>query len=477
MKTLKDLEILVRQLEPGLKERDAIMDKTTRYVNDYIARLPEMPSYQQGNLDMLESLAITEDGKSFDDLLNILRQEVDSVGINTASGAHLGFIPGGGLWVSAVADMLAAATNRYSGVAYSCPGAVKIENQLIEWLRSIVGYPVGAHGNLTSGGSIASLIAVKTARDFHKINSSNVRQSVIYFSEQMHHCMLKAFSITGVHEAVSRPIPMNESFQMDVDALETQIESDIAEGLNPFMIVGSAGTTDTGAIDPLDRIADLCEKHDIWFHVDGAYGGFFVLVDELKEKFRGIERSDSVVLDPHKTLVLPYGSGAVLIRHRDRLTDAFSQSASYMKDTYAVEDLNPADVSPELTKHFRGLRMWLPLHLHGVKPFRANLQEKYLLCQYLHRSLTSMGLETGPEPQLSVAIFRFPGDNDVNQRLLEAILSDGRVFLTSTTIKEKLWIRCAVVSHRSHMAEVQLALETIRESLESLGLKAGLSGA
>ena len=465
MKSIQQLEIIARQLEPDSHERHAALDKASRYIDEFILALPGMPSYQQGGLTMLESFKIEEDGKPLEDLLNILREEVDRVGINTASGGHLGFIPGGGLQMSAIADMLTAATNRYSGISYSSPGAVKLENQLIDWLSSVIGYPSEAYGNLTSGGSIASLIAIKAARDFYSINADTVKQSVIYFSEQMHHCMLKAFTITGLHEAVLRKIPLNESYQMDLDALNDQLEADVEAGLDPFLIVGSAGTTDTGAIDPLDEIADLCEQFDAWFHVDAAYGGFFMLVDELRQKFKGIERSDSVTLDPHKTLFLPYGSGAVLIRDRKRLVNSFSQSASYMRDSYVMDDISPADVSPELTRHFRGLRMWLPLHLHGLKPFRANLLEKHLLCRHFHQSLASKGFEVGPEPSLSVAIFRVPGDNILSQRLLERILKDGRIFMTSTTIEGKLWIRCAIVSHRTHLQEVDLALRLIEENV------------
>jgi len=180
---------------------------------------------------------------------------------------------------------------------------------------------------------------------------------------------------------------MNDRYQMDVEALRALMAADKKKRLRPFLVIASAGTTDAGAIDPLDRIADVCSEYESWFHVDAAYGGFFVMLDELKEKFKGIERSDSVVMDPHKSLFLPFGIGAVLFRNAGALLSSNSQSAAYMQDVFGSDEISPADSSPELTKHFRGLRMWLPLHLHGAELFRTNLREKYLLSRYFNEEI------------------------------------------------------------------------------------------
>ena len=397
---------------------------------------------------------------------------MDHIGISSASGKHLGYIPSGGIWSSAVADMLAAAANRYTGIYYSSPGSVIMENQIIKWLCSLVGYPSGSHGNLTSGGSIANLIAIKTARDFYKINSDNIKKSVIYFTKHVHHCIHKALNITALHEAVHRIIPMDEDFRMDTTALQNTLEADKRAGLNPFLVIATAGTTDTGAIDPLDKIADLCSEYNTWFHIDCAYGGFFILVDEIKEKFKGIERSDSLVMDPHKSMFIPYGSGIVLVKNTEALLKSFSHTASYMQDSYDldVDEINPTDCSPELTKHARGLRIWLPLHLHGLEPFRVNLQEKLLLTKYFHEAIKQIGFETGPDPQLSITLFRFPAKNvnEFNQKLVDSLHDDGRYFFSSTEINGELWIRCAVLSFRTHLEEIKQALEMIRENLERI---------
>ena len=293
---------------------------------------------------------------------------------------------------------------------------------------------------------------------------------MIYVTEHTHHCIHKAFNITGLDEAVLKIIPMNNKFQMNVEVLGTTILDDIKKALNPFLVIATAGTTDTGAVDPLGLIADVCQNFNTWLHVDAAYGGFFMLVDELKEKFNGIGRSDSVVMDPHKSLFIPYGSGTVLIKNGKLLLESNSHKATYMQDAYGFDEISPSDSGLELSKHFRGLRMWIPLHLHGVNVFRANLHEKILLCHYFHEKIKEMGFETGPEPELSITFFRFPSNNGniFNQKLLNALQVDGRCFFSSTIINDKFWIRCAVLSFRSHLSEIETALSMIKDNLKNI---------
>jgi aromatic-L-amino-acid decarboxylase len=472
---LAALEKRARQLEPSASERQAIARQAFGYIDEFINALPDAPGYKEKSCDALKALTIDDYGKPFDQLLQILRDEVDQSGINSAAGTHMGYIPSGGLWTSAVGDMLAAAANRYVGIFYSSPGAVRIENQLIQWLCTIMGYPATAHGNLSSGGSMASLIAIQTAREARHIDSTNVRKAVVYFTAQAHHCLHKALHITGLQEAQQRIIPMNERYQMDVSALAETLRQDKDNGLIPFLVIGTAGTTDTGAIDPLDAIADLCERYHAWFHVDAAYGGFFMLLGEIAIKFKGIERSDSLVMDPHKSMFLPYGTGVVLVKDAQTLLRTYSHQAAYMQDAYGFDEISPSDCSPELSRHFRGLRMWLPLHLHGVNAFKANLQEKLLLCRYFHEAVSALGFETGPEPDLSITLFRYPSKNSnaFNQQLLKALHADGRCFFSSTQINGQVWIRCAVLSFRTHRREIDLALSMVKESLEKITALSG----
>ena len=471
---LRQLEQLARQLEPAQAQRDAWNAAVQAYADNFINQIETLNAYDEPAASRASfPYEVPENGKDLDGLLAELRQEVDRAGINPASGGHLGYVPGGGVFPAALGDYLSAVTNRYAGLFYANPGAVRLENNLIRWMCRLVGYPEDALGNLASGGSVANLTAITAARDFKGIKAAAVEKAVVYLTNQAHHCVQKALRIAGLGEAIIRYIPLDSGFRMDAGALRHQLQEDVARGLSPFLVVGSAGTTDTGAIDPLEAIAELAQEYGLWFHVDAAYGGFFIMVDELKEKFRGIERSDSVAIDPHKGLFLPYGSGALLIQNVEALYNAHFYKANYMQDAQRDwEEWSSADLSPELTKHFRGLRLWLPLQLFGLAPFRAALLEKALLCRYFYAKIQELGFEVGPEPELSIMIFRYgPADGErdrFNEQLVEYVRRDGRVFLSSTRIEGEFWIRLAVLSFRTHLREIERCLEVLQQGIAAL---------
>ena len=243
--------------------------------------------------------------------------------------------------------------------------------------------------------------------------------------------------------------------------------------MNPFLVIASAGTTDTGAVDPLEAIGSIAKHNDLWYHVDGAYGGFFILVDAKKPMFRGIEMADSLVVDPHKGLFLPYGLGAVLVKDKEAVYHSHVVRANYMQDAVAEETpVNPADVSPELTKHFRSLRLWLPLQLHGIEPFKACLKEKILLTHYLRSRLQDIGFKLGPEPDLSVSYFWYPTndehENTFNQQLIKEIHKSGEVFFSSTLINGKFVIRMAILSFRTKLETIDKAIVMFQQALEKV---------
>ena len=465
------------QLEPGAGRRGEWAQAVLGFGEQFLESLSAAPTFvpmsDPDPTTTVESFGIGEHGRPLESLLAVM-PEADRPGINPASGGHIGYIPGGGLYPSALADYLADVTNRYSGVVFASPSATRIENQMIRWMRDLVGYPESAWGDLTSGGSIANLSAIVTARSAKGIRARDLEQSVIYLSEQTHHCVGKALRIAGFGDSPIRKVPLDASWAMDVASLRRMISEDRAAGLSPFLVVASAGTTDTGAVDPLDGLADVAEAEDLWLHVDAAYGGFFVLVEELREQFAGLGRCDSIVLDPHKGLFLPYGSGALLVRDGKALREAFSYDAAYLRDAEGgVPEPSPADYSPELTRPFRGLRMWLPLHLFGLAPFRAALQEKRALTQYFHRRVQDIpAMEVGAPPALSVSCFRWapPGRdaNEATRTLTDALHADGRVFMSSTTIDGDVWLRCAVLCFRTHRRHIDLALQMIREAIARL---------
>ena len=473
---IKDLEAKSRKLELSFEDRISMTAKAIRYGQQFLNDLPDKKAFDEtGNMGKgILEYGIEEEPEDLNELLSALENNVDTPGLNPASGGHLGYIPGGGLYPSALADFIAAISNRYAGVFFSSPGAVRIENMCIRWMCDLIGYDSTSGGNLTSGGSIANLIGLVTARDHAEIKAKDFERAVIYTTKQVHHCVIKAIKFAGLQEAHVRPIEMDHRYRMKPDKLAKQVEADKEEGLIPLVIFASAGTTDLGAVDPLDDIASIAQDHSIWFHVDAAYGGFFLLTDYGKEVMKGISKADSVTIDPHKGLFLPYGSGALLVKDVQKLYDSQHMTANYLQDTLsATDELSPADLSPELSKHFRGLRMWLPLKLFGVVPFRAALEEKLELTRYFYEQVQRLdGIEVGPEPELSVMFFRYvpeQGDaNKFNTKLVNEIHADGRVFLSSTNIEDTVYIRLAVLSFRTHLDTIDQTLAILEEKVEQL---------
>jgi glutamate/tyrosine decarboxylase-like PLP-dependent enzyme len=413
----------------------------------------------------------TEEGRDPASVLDYVGACVEAPGFATTSPRFMAYIPGGGVPYSAFGDLIAATSNKYSGFASASPGAVRIENACVAWLASIIGYPHDAAGTLTSGGSIANLTAVVAAREARDAEGGGA----IYVTRFAHYCMDKALHIAGRARSPKRIIPTDENYRMSIEALEQALEEDRANGVRPWIVIASAGTVDTGAIDPLPEIAELCRRYGAWLHVDGAYGGLFALCDEGKALLRGIDQADSVALDPHKTLFLPYGTGAVVVRDGRILQEAFSASGEYLRPLGESEvGPSPTDLSPELTRHFRALRLWLPLQIAGVAAFRAAQAEKLALARYFHTRLAEMeGFDPGPEPQLSVVAFRYlpkSGDADeFNERLMRHIQQEGRVMMSGTRIDGAYRLRCAILCFRTHLEHVDDALDAVTRGVRALG--------
>lgn len=469
---INELHKISEALEPNNTERTNYINEVSNYANSFINELEDAKAFI-GSKETPNAFELSKEKKSLTDILKLYADEIATKGIKPASGGHIGYIPGGGIYTSAIADFLVDVTNEYVGMHFSCPGGVAIEHVLLDWMKDMFGFPESAVGNLTSGGSIANLIAMTSARDKHKIKNAIIEKSVIYLSPQVHHCIHKALKIIGLEDVIINYLELDENSKIEVDDLKYKIEADKHNGLNPFLVVASAGTTDTGAIDPLEDIGNLAKEYNLWYHVDGAYGGFFILVDDKKEAFKGIEMADSLVVDPHKGLFLPYGLGAVLVKDKQSVYHSHVVRANYMQDAVAEETpVNPADVSPELTKHFRSLRLWLPLQLHGIEPFIACLEEKILLTHYFREQLIDIGFRVGPEPDLSVSYFWYPtnddNENTFNEKLLAELHKDGEIFLSSTLIDGKFVIRMAILSFRTKLETIDRAVAMIERALRKM---------
>jgi len=470
---IKELEKISSILNPSFEERDRLLKKIIDYSSDFINKTPSDPAYYfpQGDQIPYNSNFNIEDKIDIDEALLEFKNKIEKSGINGASGLHLGYIPGSTLYHSALADFLSALTNRYASVYFASPGAVKLENSIIQWMASLIGYNKEAKGVLTSGGSLANLTAIITAREAFNLKSKDFSKVVVYFTSQAHHSIEKALRIAGMNECVKHYVCMDINFRMRTDCLQKAIDRDKLIGLIPWLVVSAAGATDTGSVDPLNDIAEIAMKNKIWNHVDGAYGAFFILTEKGKKLFNGIDKSDSIVIDPHKGLFIPFGTGALIVKNGIKLFNANSYNASYMQDALNNNlELSPADLSPELSRHFRGLRIWLPLKLNGIFPFSAALQEKLLLAEYAFEELNKIpGIVLGPKPDLSILSFRYVPQygnaDEYNKNLLEEIHKDGRVFLSSTILNGNFTLRMAILSYKTHLKEINLAIDVIKEKV------------
>jgi glutamate/tyrosine decarboxylase-like PLP-dependent enzyme len=421
----------------------------------------------------MAAMKLSASPSSLEHALAVLNVHVDSVGHNLGSSRFFAYVPSGGLYESALADYLAAVSNRYSGVGFASPGATRMEETLLRWLADVVGYPDTSDGDITSGGSIAALSAVIAAREAFAIRSRTVSDNVVYLTSQTHHSFRKALHIAGLGDCAVREIPVDDGFRMIAGALQETITADRRNGLSPWLIAASAGTTNTGAVDPLDAIANIAQQEKLWFHVDAAYGGAFALCEDGQNRLKGLERSDSMILDPHKGFFLPHGVGVVLVRDGATLHDAYHARGTYMQDMEHDTERSPCDLSPELTRPFRALRFWLPFKILGTAPFAAALAEKLLLASYFHEQVSGIpGIEAGPPPDLSIVTFRYVPESgsadEFNRRLVNALSDDGRIFRASTTIAGRFTIRLAILGYNTHLDAVDTALTVLKEKIAEL---------
>ena len=396
---LRQLERAARALDPGTSRRRRLRDAAVASSERFLRRIDTLKAYDDEGVTGrgLLDAPILEHGRPLGEVIALLEQDVVRPGGNPASPGYLAYIPGGGLYHSALGDFLAAASNKYAGIFFAGPGPVRMEHLLVRWVADLVGYPATAAGNIASGGSIATLAAIVAAREAHGLKAADYASAVVYLTTQAHHCIEKALRIAGLGEAPVRHVPMDDGFRMRPDALAERIAADRAAGLRPWLVIAAAGTTDTGAVDPLDAIATIAERERCWFHVDAAYGGFFLLTEHGRRLLRGIERSDSVILDPHKGLFLPYGAGIVVVRDAQALAAAHDYEGAYMQDAEREPgEISPADLSAELSKHFRALRMWLPLMLVGTAAVPCGARGEAAAGPVLPRGGAGARLRGGP---------------------------------------------------------------------------------
>ncbi|MEQ1693634.1 MAG: aminotransferase class V-fold PLP-dependent enzyme, partial [Gemmatimonas sp.] len=376
----------------------------------HLAEIGQQPSCGDVDVvDLCRSLreSAPEAGTDLEPLLDLLFNELIPRSFTTPGPGYLAYIPGGGVYPAALADFIADTTNRYTGVWQAAPALVQLEANVLEWLRDWMGFPTGTAGLLTTGGSGATFNAIVCARERHL--GADIRSGTLYTSSQAHHSISKAAKLAGIAADRVRTIGVDRDYRMDVAELSAAIAKDRAQGLHPFLVVSTAGTTNTGAVDPLDDIADVCARQSLWHHVDGAYGAFFHMCPALRDLLPGLSRADSLTLDPHKGMFLPYGTGALLVRDGNALRLVHSATAGYLPENQD-EFYDPAQYGPELSRGFPGLRVWLSVKLYGAARYRAAIAEKrHLAVWAADRVARISGVVMDAAPQLSLFAFHLEG--------------------------------------------------------------------
>ena len=465
-------------LEFSPAQMRAMTDAVTSRCIAHVASLPEQPicgDVEAADLCRALRESAPEQASALDPLLDLLFDTCIPRSFNAAGPGYLAFVPGGGVFPAALADFIADTVNPFTGVWQAAPALVQLEANALDWLRDWMGFPDTTRGLFTTGGSMATFNGLLCARE--RLLGADIRRGVLYTSDQAHHCVIKSAKLAGIMPDRVHAVPCDEHYRMPVAALRAAIHADRALGLTPFAVVSSAGTTNTGAVDPLDAIADLCAAEGLWHHVDGAYGAFFMLCPETAETLRGLSRADSLTLEPHKGMFLPYGTGALLVRDGSALRAAHEATADYLPAMPHPEDFyDPSQHGPDLSRGFPGLRVWLTVKLYGAAAFRAAVSEKRALAVQAATRISALpGIVIDAPPELSLFAFHvsWPGatlvDEDTATRALMARTSArGRVMITGAVARGRYVGRVCVLSFRTHQAEIDALLHDMTAALHEI---------
>src|SRR5215467_5287032 len=381
------------------------------------------------------------------------------------------FIPSPSNFVSVMADALAAGFNPFAGNWLEGSGPAQIELVTIDWLREMCGLPETAGGLFVSGGSMANLTALAAAR--RAMLDEHSDDAVIYFSDQTHNSIEKGLRVLGFSRERIRALPSDENFRLTVESLRRAVAEDRANGKRPFCVVANAGTTNTAAVDPLDQLADLCEQENLWFHIDGAYGAAACLSERGRKLLAGIERADSLSLDPHKWLFQPFEIGCVLLRDARLLKKNFRTMAGILEDTKRSEEeeINYYDYGVQLTRGFRALKLWLSIKSFGAGAFRKAINFGFDLAEFAENVLRQSGCWRIVSPAaMGIVTFRYVAErcseneiNDIHRQMVEMMAEDGFAFANSTTLRGQTVMRLCTINPRTTEDDVRATIRQLEQ--------------
>jgi len=414
---------------------------------------------------------LPEEPAPVDSLLDQLQRDVWSNIGNVQHQRFFAFIPSPSNFVSVMADALASGFNPFAGNWLEGSGTSQIELVTIDWLREMCGLPETTGGLFVSGGSMANLTALATARRARLDNQSE--NAVIYFSDQTHNSVEKALRVIGFAREQIRTLPSDEDFRLQVESLRQAVAEDRAAGKQPFCVIANAGTTNTGAVDPLDRLADLCEREKLWLHVDGAYGAAAALCERGRKLLAGIERADSLSLDPHKWLFQPYEIGCVLVRDARLLKKTFHTMAAYLEDTKRAEEeeINYYDYGVQLTRGFRALKLWLSLKTFGAAAFREAIDHGFELAEFAESLLRrSECWRIVTQAAMGIVTFRYVAEgcseseiNEIHRRMVEMMTEDSFAFANSTALRGQTVMRLCTINPRTTEEDVRATIKQLEQ--------------
>lgn len=484
-------------LDLSAAEMSELSSQVTEFVTEYFSEVATnrvFPETAAGKTVGQLGASLPQEGEPLDQLLNDCRIILE----NSRHNGHprfFGYVASPSTPPGAFADLIASALNSNVTSWRSGPAATEIERAVVGWLSSMIGYGEDAHGLLISGGSMANLTALliaHRAKSQTEVSATGLWNTsapmTIYASDQIHMSIPKAADILGLGRAQVRLVACDDRFRMNVTSLRETIARDIEAGLKPFCVVGSAGTVNTGAVDPLDEIAEVANEFNLWFHIDGAYGALAALDETKRPLFRGLERANSISLDPHKWLYVPIDSGCLLFRDEARARAAFSfEGADYIKvyEQNADEAFAFWNYGPELSRRFRALKIWLTLRYYGVRRIAAAISEDNALAAYLGEQVEAASdFELLAAPELSICCFRYlppalqekrrNSDADaatlnaeldqLNTNIMNAIQRGGSAYLSSATIHGKFALRACITNFRTTRADIDQTLEIIRDA-------------
>ncbi|MFD1645986.1 pyridoxal phosphate-dependent decarboxylase family protein [Haloarchaeobius litoreus] len=477
--------------------------RTVDIIADYYESIDDRSVYVQADPEDIVTAfdePLPEEGEDPELILDAVEEFVIPYATHNPSPRYFGFVMGSGTPLAPLADAIAATVNMNTGGWHPAPSGTEVERRCIQWLAEAIGYSSETGGLLTSGGTMANftalLAALRKHTDFETTDlglqeTDRPRYTLYVADHEGHSSVVRVADMLNLGRDAVRRVPSHDDFTMDVAALEQMLEADQANGDEPFCIIGQAGSINVSAIDPLDALADICAERDLWFHVDGACGAVGAMVPEFEPRYAGMERADSVTVDPHKWLFIPYECGAVLVREQEILARTFAMDASYLRGSVAEtpEEFDYYEFGPQMSRGFRALKLWMTLKHYGQEGYQALLRKSVNCAEHLDTLVRAHDhFAAVQEPNLFIYSFRYvPADlqevlvdppavplvrvnqylDELNQRIADEVVQSGLAFLTTTSIQDRRALRMSICSHRTTIDDI----ETVFDSLTEIGAR------